>query len=638
VNVIETEGLGRRFGTQWALRECTLTIPQGHLVALVGPNGAGKSTLLNLVMGLTTPTAGRVTVLGGLPAGSPGALDGIGYVAQDMPLHRSYSVGDTVHLARNLNRHFDSAYARRRLAELGLADRQKAGSLSGGQRAQLALTLALARHPSLLVLDEPTAPLDPLARHDFMATVMTAMAEDGLTVVLSSHLLSELERVADHLVLIAGGLVRVDGDVDDLLAGHRMVTTLRSDAPPPGLGGHRVQCRGSADAPADPAPRGRRTARPRRRGAVGRHRGAGHGLPPGECAAAPPRPGRSNPMTTLAAAPRAEIRAVSWSRLTWVVVRRYRSTLLGVGVLVGLLAAYLLITGHATHAAYEKVAACRPPADSPSCQLRWNEFVSTRGQQGVIGALLLFVPGLVGAFVGAQALGRELESGVYRFTWTQGVGRMRWALAMIVPAAVGVAVVLGGLGLVVSWANRPLIESGFTHRLEPSLFPTAGVAVVGWGLLAFSGGVLAGLLLRRVIPAILSTFAVWFGLAYLASRVRLHLLTPLTTTHDLGATDIELKLGWTKNGVAVGYAELNKALESLGATVSGDGIRTQVGRGGQGGQDPLVYLREHGYRMLHTYQPDSRYWPLQWIEVGWLVALSVALVGMALWLLQRRSA
>jgi ABC-2 type transport system ATP-binding protein len=231
VNVVETEGLGRRYGATWALRDCTLEVPEGRLVALVGPNGAGKSTLLNLVMGLTAPTEGRVTVLGGTSAGSPEALDGVGYVAQDMPLHRSYSVADTVHLARNLNRVFDSGYAWARLDELGLDRRQRAGSLSGGQRAQLALTLALARHPRLLVLDEPTAPLDPLARHDFMATVMAAMADDGLSVVLSSHLLSELERVADHLVLIAGGLVRVDGAVDDLLARHRMVTTRSGPMP-----------------------------------------------------------------------------------------------------------------------------------------------------------------------------------------------------------------------------------------------------------------------------------------------------------------------------------------------------------------------------------------------------------------------
>ncbi len=224
MNVVETRELSRRYGGTWALRDCTLAIPEGHLVALVGPNGAGKTTLLNIVVGLTTATSGSVSVLGGIPVGSLAALDGIAFVAQDMPLYRHLSVADTLHLTRNLNHAFDGAYARKRLDDLGISARHKAGKLSGGQQAQLALTLALARHPRLLVLDEPTAPLDPLARHDFMATVMAAMAEDGLSVVLSSHVLAELERVADHLVLIARGVVRLAGPVDEVAAQHRLVT------------------------------------------------------------------------------------------------------------------------------------------------------------------------------------------------------------------------------------------------------------------------------------------------------------------------------------------------------------------------------------------------------------------------------
>ena len=225
MNVVESHDLGRRYGGTWALQECSLTIPAGHLTALVGPNGAGKTTLLNLVMGLSTPSAGELTVLGGLRPGSLPALDGIGFVAQDTPVYRGFSVGDMVHLTRSLNRSFDSAFAHRRLGDLGIDQRKRAGQLSGGQRAQLALTLALARHPRLLVLDEPTAALDPLARHDFMATVMAAMADDGVSVVLSSHLLAELERVTDHLVLMCGGRVCLDGPVEDLLAAHRFVTT-----------------------------------------------------------------------------------------------------------------------------------------------------------------------------------------------------------------------------------------------------------------------------------------------------------------------------------------------------------------------------------------------------------------------------
>ena len=224
MNVIEASGLGKRYGGTWALRGCSLAIPDGHVVALVGPNGAGKTTLLNLAAGLTAPTAGSITVLDGAPPGSPTALDGIAFVAQDIPLYKNLSVADMLHVTRNLNWRFDYAYATARLQDLGIPPSRKAGKLSGGQQAQLALTLALARRPSLLVLDEPMAMLDPLARHDFMALVMTAMADDGVSVVLSSHVLAELERVADYFVLLSGGSVQVAGKVDDLLASHRVLT------------------------------------------------------------------------------------------------------------------------------------------------------------------------------------------------------------------------------------------------------------------------------------------------------------------------------------------------------------------------------------------------------------------------------
>jgi len=230
MNVVEASGLGKRYGSTWALRECSLTIPAGHVAALVGPNGAGKTTLLNLAVGLAAPSAGAVTVLGGRPAGSLAALDGIAFVAQDTPLYKNLSAADLLHLTSNLNRRFDQHYARARLAELGIPLKKKAGKLSGGQHAQLALTLALARRPRLLVLDEPVAMLDPIARHDFMATVLTAMADDGVSVLLSSHVLAELERVADYLILLARGRVQVAGEVDGLLASHRMLTGPAAEA------------------------------------------------------------------------------------------------------------------------------------------------------------------------------------------------------------------------------------------------------------------------------------------------------------------------------------------------------------------------------------------------------------------------
>jgi ABC-2 type transport system ATP-binding protein len=244
-NVIEAHGLGKRYGSTWALRECSLAIPAGYVVALVGPNGAGKTTLLNLAVGLAEPSAGGVTVLGGLAPGSPAALDGVAFVAQDTPVYKNLSAADMLHLTRNLNRRFDQRYAEARLAELGIPLSRKAGKLSGGQQAQLALTLALARRPRLLVLDEPVAMLDPVARHDFMATVLTAAAEQGVSVLLSSHALAELERVADYLIVLSRGRVQVVGEVDDLLARHRLLT-----GPAAEVGGYAerpvVQVRGGA--------------------------------------------------------------------------------------------------------------------------------------------------------------------------------------------------------------------------------------------------------------------------------------------------------------------------------------------------------------------------------------------------------
>jgi ABC-2 type transport system ATP-binding protein len=230
VNVIETHALGKSYGSTRALHDCTLAIPDRHVVALVGPNGAGKTTLLNLTVGLVIPTTGEVRVLGGRHAGSLAALEAIAFVAQDAPLYKNLSAADLLHETRNLNRRFDQDYAERRLGELGIPLQRKAGRMSGGQQAQLALTLALARRPQLLVLDEPLAMLDPIARHDFMATVMTAVAEDGVSVVLSSHVLTELERVADYLVLVSHGNVQVAGEVEDLLATHRMLTGPASEA------------------------------------------------------------------------------------------------------------------------------------------------------------------------------------------------------------------------------------------------------------------------------------------------------------------------------------------------------------------------------------------------------------------------
>jgi ABC-2 type transport system ATP-binding protein len=221
---LRTERLAKRYAKTWALRDCTLSLPQGRVVALVGPNGAGKTTLLHLAVGLIRPTAGTVEVFGRPVDGTGVALRAqVGFVAQDHPLYRGFTVADLLHLGRSLNASWDQALAERRLDALGIPLARRAGRLSGGQQVQVALTLALAKRPRLLVLDEPVANLDPLARRDFLRALMDAVAADGLTVLLSSHVIAELERVCDHLILLRDGRVRLAADIDELLAGHRLL-------------------------------------------------------------------------------------------------------------------------------------------------------------------------------------------------------------------------------------------------------------------------------------------------------------------------------------------------------------------------------------------------------------------------------
>ncbi|MEV4136713.1 ABC transporter ATP-binding protein [Dactylosporangium sp. NPDC049742] len=222
--VIETQALGKRYGHVTALTDCTLSIPEGRVVGLVGPNGAGKSTLLGLVCGLIAPSAGSIAVLGNPPAASAAQLARVGFVAQDAPIYGSLTVADHLRLGARLNPRWDAALAERRVRQRNLDPRQKAGRLSGGQRAQLALTIAAAKRADLLILDEPVAALDPLARRAFLQDLLDFVGELGVSVVLSSHLLGDLERVCDHLIVLASARVQLNGDVAQLLAEHQRLT------------------------------------------------------------------------------------------------------------------------------------------------------------------------------------------------------------------------------------------------------------------------------------------------------------------------------------------------------------------------------------------------------------------------------
>jgi ABC-2 type transport system ATP-binding protein len=227
--VLQAKGLSKQYGRRQALSDCTLSVPPGRVVGLVGPNGAGKTTLLHLAVGLLRPTGGSIEVLGGRPASGAPQLARVGFVAQDAPTYAGLSVADHLRFGARTNPGWDQQLADDRITSLGLDRSQRAGKLSGGQRAQLALTLAIAKRPELLILDEPVASLDPLARREFLEGLMVFIAEHDAGVILSSHLVSDLERVCDYLIVLVASQVRVAGEVEDLLASHYRLTGARHD-------------------------------------------------------------------------------------------------------------------------------------------------------------------------------------------------------------------------------------------------------------------------------------------------------------------------------------------------------------------------------------------------------------------------
>jgi ABC-2 type transport system ATP-binding protein len=233
---LEASSLSRRYGSTWALRDCSLSLPTARVIALVGPNGAGKTTLLHLATGLLQPTSGSIHVLEELPGANPEILGRVGFVAQEMPLYRNFTVAEMLRFGEQLNPTWDQQLAMSRVESLSIPLSQKVGTLSGGQRGQVSLAIALAKRPELLLLDEPLASLDPLARRDFLAALMESVAEHGVSVVLSSHLISDLERVCDHLVVLRNGRVAVDGGIGELVRSHRLVSGPRHAGALTGMG------------------------------------------------------------------------------------------------------------------------------------------------------------------------------------------------------------------------------------------------------------------------------------------------------------------------------------------------------------------------------------------------------------------
>jgi ABC-2 type transport system ATP-binding protein len=222
--------LGKQYGSQWALRDCTFRLPSGRVAALVGPNGAGKSTLLQIASGLNYPTTGDVRVFGQSPQKQADTvLPRIGFLSQDRPLYRGFTVAEILKVGKKLNPRWDDALAHRRLDQLGIPLQRKAGKLSGGQQSQLALVMALAKRPEFLLLDEPVAALDPLARREFLGTLLEATVEDGLTVLLSSHIINDLERVCDYIIILAASRLTLVGDITDVVDRHKLLISSRRD-------------------------------------------------------------------------------------------------------------------------------------------------------------------------------------------------------------------------------------------------------------------------------------------------------------------------------------------------------------------------------------------------------------------------
>src|SRR5665213_3181951 len=230
VAAIQTKGLGKRYGSFWALENCTVSVPEGSVCALVGPNGAGKSTLLKLLTGLSSTSSGDSRVLGKAPKQHEEFLEDIGYLAQEIPLYKSLNTNDHIAMGKHLNKRWDDALIRKRLTELSIPLKQPVGKLSGGQRAQVALALALAKKPKLLLLDEPVAALDPLARHDFLSSLAQAVADGGLTVIMSSHLLADLERVSDHVIVLAAGKTQLCDNIETVLKSHKLLVGPRRES------------------------------------------------------------------------------------------------------------------------------------------------------------------------------------------------------------------------------------------------------------------------------------------------------------------------------------------------------------------------------------------------------------------------
>jgi hypothetical protein len=331
-------------------------------------------------------------------------------------------------------------------------------------------------------------------------------------------------------------------------------------------------------------------------------------------------------------------RPLPWRRMAWVTWRQHRIALAGVAVLLGGLAVWLWLEGVAAHRAYAVAVDCHP-ASSGACGALVGYFLNYVSTGQLIATVLQAVPALIGAFVGAPVLAREMETGTFRYAWTLGFGRSRWTVAKLVPLGIVVAAAAGAFSVLFSWYYQPFLTQTLSYNnqvpLDPGVFDLRGVAFAAWTLAAFAIGALAGMLIRRVVPALAATLAVYTGLAVAAGLyLREHYMAPLLVKNaDAPGSAWVLSQWWTKGGRPVSQDALSQVLQQGAPQLAG---------GGKGGipQSPTVnqYLVQHGYTLWTSYQPGSRFWPFQWIEAGWLLALSALLIAVTVWLVRRRAA
>ena len=622
----------------------------------MGPNGAGKTTLLQLAVGLLEPTVGTVEVLGGRPSSGSAQLARVGFVAQDTPTYAGLSVAQHLRMGAWLNPGWDLELAQKRVERLGLDPRQRAGSLSGGQRAQLALTVAIAKRPGLLLLDEPVASLDPLARREFLGDLMEVVAAQAVSVVLSSHLVADLERVCDHLIVLAGGSVQLAGDVADLLAGHHRLAGPRRDLRSLPAG-HQVIEESHTDKQTTLLVRTERAHfGPRLDGPAGQFGRSGPGLHGPRSCRLISSPGRSGGVEVI--------------RLAWVQARV--QTLIVSGLLAAMAIALAISGPHLAHLYDTTISGCSNRGDCPIALTEYLKNDSTL--RNWLDILVVAGPGILGIFWGAPMVARELEAGTFRLAWTQSVTRTRWLAVKLGVVCLASMAVAGLLSLIVGWWASPL------DRARADVFSTfdqRDIVPVGFALFGCVLGVTAGVIIRRTLPAMAATLVAFVGARLGVTKwVRPHLLSPLSQAGPItaasvvgygsnspgGASTLQLAPptipnAWIystrlvdQSGRGITAAYLQTACPTVvNGPAAGGSPPGQLGFGSSahhtqapvGAQEALQQCGAKiaaGFHEVVTYQPGSRYWELQWLELGVYIGAALVLTGLCIWWVRRRLA